>query len=207
MTEWLQITSGRGPAECGRAVWRVYLEILKEADEAGFAVRLLEAVSDRHPETFKSLLVAIDGEEEVSCFVPKWIGTVLWIGASPFRPYHKRKNWYVGVESITVPDELGWSPEEIKLETMRSSGPGGQHVNTTESAVRITHVPTGISAIAREERSQFLNRKLALARLNRLLEQRAAIRRGEVRKEKWGSHNRLERGNPIRVFRDDGGKK
>lgn len=90
---------------------------------------------------------------------------------------------------------------------MRSSGPGGQHVNTTESGVRVVHVPTGIRVIAREERSQSLNRKLSLARLNKLLEQKAAFRQRDANKEKWGAHNRLQRGNPIRVFKGDGGAK
>ena len=86
---------------------------------------------------------------------------------------------------------------------MRSSGPGGQHVNKTESAVRVTHISTGLSAIGREERSQYLNRKLALARLNRLLEQKAAAGAQKERREKWDVHNRVERGNPVRVFKGD----
>ena len=204
MTEWLQITSGRGPVECSRVVNRVYLQILKEAGKAGLNVRLLEAVPDEYPDTFKSALLALDADEGISQFVSQWVGTVRWIGSSPFRPQHKRRNWYVGVESIAVPDEFTWSAGDVRLETMRSSGPGGQHVNKTESAVRVTHISTGLSAIAREERSQHLNRKLALARLNRLIEQEAACRQRKANKDKWGAHNRLERGNPVRVFQEDG---
>jgi peptide chain release factor len=201
LTEWLQITSGRGPVECGRVVWRVYRQIVREAGKAALRVRLLEAVPDEHPETFKSILIAIDGEEGIARFVSQWAGTVQWVGASPFRPHHKRRNWYVGVESFTVPGAFAWSVAEVKVETMRSSGPGGQHVNKTESAVRVTHVPTRTSVVAREERSQLLNRKLAMARLSALLEQKAANRGRQADKEKWEAHNRLERGNPVRVFK------
>jgi peptide chain release factor len=184
-------------------VSRIYQQILKEAEKAGLQVRLLEPVPDEYPDTCKSILLAIDGEEEVRQFVSQWVGTVQWVGASPFRPHHKRRNWYVGVDLIAVLATFESSANEIRIETMRSSGPGGQHVNKTESAVRVTHILTGISAIGREERSQHLNRKLAMARLNRLLERKAATGAQEARREKWDVHNRLERGNRVRVFKGD----
>jgi protein subunit release factor A len=62
---------------------------------------------------------------------------------------------------------------ECRVETFRAGGPGGQHQNTTESGVRLTHLPTGISVTARESRSQHRNRKMALARLRAALEERA----------------------------------
>jgi peptide chain release factor len=83
---------------------------------------------------------------------------------------------------------------------MRASGPGGQHVNRTESAVRVTHLPTGVQASAMEERSQHRNRKLALARLVQRLKELDEDRIGESRKEGWRKHRELERGNPVRIF-------
>lgn len=97
------------------------------------------------------------------------------------------------MNSVGLPTRSSWKPCDLP-------GPSGQHVKITESAVRVVHVPTRIGTIAREERSQFLNRILARARLHKLLDQKAS-RRGEANKEKWSAHNRLQRGNPVRVFK------
>lgn len=86
---------------------------------------------------------------------------------------------------------------------MRASGRGGQHVNRTESAVRATHVSSGVQATAMEERSQHRNRKLALARLTKKLNEIDSKRYGEAREERWRAHQELERGNPVRVFRKE----
>lgn len=199
MRQWLQITSGRGPAECGWVVAQLTQRILEEAAKSVLEVQVLEAVPEDRPKTFKSVLLALDGPG-APAFIEPWIGTVQWVGTSPFRPHHKRRNWYVGVESLTPPDHPSWAPGEIKVETMRSSGPGGQHVNKSETAVRITHLPTGLSAIAREERSQYLNRKLALARLNLLLEKETARSIDQAQKARWDLHNALKRGDPVGVY-------
>jgi peptide chain release factor len=89
----------------------------------------------------------------------------------------------------------------VAWETMRASGPGGQHVNRTESAVRVTHLPTGVQASASEERSQHRNRKLALARLAAKLEEQTERSHGELRQQRWRAHQDLERGNAVRVLR------
>jgi peptide chain release factor len=152
-----------------------------------------------NPKTFKSVLIALEGED-LSTFIKSFEGTVQWIGKSMFRPNHKRKNWFVGVSAFLPPETPHWLENEFKIETMRASGPGGQHVNKTETAVRITHLPTGIRAIAQEERSQHFNRKLAMSRLNRLLLKKENETISETQSNRWNHHNRLERGNPVRVF-------
>ena len=90
---------------------------------------------------------------------------------------------------------------ECRVETFRAGGPGGQHQNTTDSGVRLTHLPTGISATARESRSQHRNRKTALVRLRAALEElaRAEIPRiptrvpkGEKRRRREGKRRRSE---------------
>ena len=72
---------------------------------------------------------------------------------------------------VSIPEDDDALLAECRVETFRAGGPGGQHQNTTESAVRLVHVPTGVRAIARDQRSQHRNRSLALARLRGKLEE------------------------------------
>ena len=197
-TWWMQITSGRGPVECCWVVGQLIPVIRKEAQTLGFQAEIIKAIPGPERETYKSILLAISGHDQ--SFKKSWEGTVLWIGRSKFRPQHKRKNWYVGVKALLPPASSEWSEKNLKFETMRASGPGGQHVNKTESAVRVTHLPTGIQIKAKEERSQRMNRQLALARLADLLSQRNLDAKEQAQKDRWQAHNELERGNPIRIF-------
>jgi peptide chain release factor len=83
---------------------------------------------------------------------------------------------------------------------MRASGPGGQHVNKTDSAIRATHRPSGLVTTAQEQRSQHANRKLARLKLAIILEELRGQSLGEVRRSQWQVHRELERGNPVRVY-------
>ncbi len=199
MISWLQITSGRGPDECCRVVARLAETISGDARKRGIIIRTLEAVPGNKPDTLKSILFALEGKNAYS-FARQFEGTVQWIGKSMFRPRHKRRNWFVGVNILSPPDIMQWSENEFRTEKMRSSGPGGQHANKTETAVRITHVPTGLSAVAQEERSQHLNRKLAMSRVSQLLKTKEKDRANKARDDRWDRHNKLERGNPVRVY-------
>jgi len=90
--------------------------------------------------------------------------------------------------------------ETIWLSISAGSGPGGQYVNKTETAVRAVHIPTGKSAASKGERSQLLNKRLALAKLASLFDREQADREKRSRSDLRHSHWELERGNPVRVY-------
>ncbi len=201
---WIQITSGRGPLECCWLVGRIVEIMKKEFFQQRLAMDMINSVPAEEPDTYKSVLISAQGEDEqLRSILTDWVGTVLWIGKSHYRPHHKRKNWFIGLELFTEPEQNHWSLDEVKFETMRSSGPGGQHVNKTESAVRVIHIASGITAQAQEERSQHLNRKLAMARLLSLLKSQEDEKKEQTKQEMWNQHNSLERGNPVRVYQGE----
>lgn len=198
---WLQISSGNGPEECCCAVGKVYGEIKAEAMKKGISVSLIHAVPSQVNGNFKSILLSLVGDS-LGNFCRGWQGTVQWIWKSQYRPHHKRKNWFVGVEVLNPPEnQEQWTMDELRIETCRSTGPGGQHVNKTESAVRIIHLTTGITVHASEERSQHMNKKLALARLDAILRQRHQKRQMDHCKERWHKHYQLVRGSSIRIYK------
>lgn len=199
MDYWIQISSGRGPAECGWVVSQVLRMMQAKAEKEGLLCEVLERVPDREPGTLQSALLSLSGDG-ADCMLEQWEGTICWHGKSPFRPQHKRANWYVGVSAIPLPEESADRSGDICFEPIKASGPGGQHVNNNNTAIRATHNESGLQVVAREERSQERNRKLALARLLALLDQRLTDQKRAAKHARWDLHNRLERGNPRRVY-------
>jgi peptide chain release factor len=202
---WLQISAGQGPIECAWVVMKTLGEMQKEAESLGLDIKAIGIEPGPEPNTAYSILLSIPPSPVRDYFVGAWRGTIQWIAKSPFRPEHKRKNWFVGVEMIEPAEESQFNLKEVQWEVMRASGPGGQHVNRTESAVRVTHLPTGIQATASEERSQHQNRKLALARLVKKIAERVTEQRNQATVRRWRAHQELSRGNPIKVFREKEG--
>lgn len=193
---YIQITSGRGPAECCRVVSKIAEKIVKEAKQQGIYAEVVE----REEGEINRTLLFLAGEN-METFVDSWEGTVLWIAQSPYRKFHKRKNWFVGVQCLPVFEENKWNESDIRVQTLKASGPGGQHVNKTESAVRVTHIPSGISVTASDERSQLQNKKQAIERLKIKLATYEQEREMAFAQVNWQNHNELERGNPVRVIR------
>lgn len=162
---YMQITSGRGPAECCRVVALVVEKVLKQAAAKGIKAEIVERETGPINRTLLSAVIALQGGEDCGALIKQWEGTVQWIAQSPYRIYHKRKNWFIGVQTFTLSESCEATEAEIRYETLRASGPGGQHVNKTESAVRAVHIPTGMSVVASDQRSQWQNKKLATERL------------------------------------------
>jgi peptide chain release factor 2 len=122
---------------------------------------------------------------------------------SPFDSAHRRHTSFALVEVIPeiaedVPIEI--RPEDLKVDTFRSSGAGGQHVNKTSSAVRMTHIPTGIIVAIQNERSQIKNREMALKVLRSRLAALQERQRAEQRQELKGEHQSNEWGSQIRSY-------
>ncbi|WP_258570991.1 peptide chain release factor H [Flavimaribacter sediminis] len=199
----LLVTSGDGPSECRLAVAHVVRRIGVEAKADGVtcAIELPDGADVRHP---PSALVQLKGRKARE-FASRWTGTIRWTVKSPFRPHHKRRNWFVGVSTLDTGPEIatGLQSDEIRFETFRAGGPGGQHQNTTDSAVRATHEPTGISVVSRDQRSQHRNREVAVERLSARLALRALHRSQQAGASRNQRHKELERGNPVRCFKGE----
>lgn len=198
---YMQITSGRGPAECCRVVALVLEKILKQAAAKGVKTEIVERETDPLNRTLLSAVLSLqDGNYHE--LIEDWEGTVQWISKSPYRIYHKRKNWFVGVQTFTLSESQEATEAEIRYETLRSSGPGGQHVNKTESAVRAVHIPTGMSVVASDQRSQWQNKKLATERLLLKLASWSIEQAMIQAQANWSNHNCLQRGNPVKVIQE-----
>lgn len=192
----LHITSGKGPEECRWVVAQLARAFAREARDAGLVCEVIDGTEDLPA----SVLLRIAGES-APAFAAARVGTNQWIGTSPQRPAHKRRNWFVGVALAPLPDAIpDLGEHDIAYQAMRASGPGGQHVNKTDSAVRATHLPTGLVATAQEQRSQHANRKLARLKLAIMLEEQRGQALGDVRRSQWQAYQELERGNAVRVY-------
>jgi len=203
---WIQISSGKGPEECERGTFLFYKKFYDFSKKNNFDIKELSITNGGKTNTIKSVLISINNLSlENIKIIKSFEGTIKWISESPFRKNHKRKNWFIKVEIF---EELG-SPQPPKggaiegviIKTTRASGKGGQHVNKTDTAVQITHIPTGISFKVKEERSQIMNKKLAIAKLNKALMNLEENKKTDLEKEMWTSHNQLERGNAVKTYK------
>ena len=196
----LLITSGNGPVECRIAVSALLRILEGEARQQGCSLTVnLGPMPDQHGA--KSAIVSIEGDvaERVAS---GYCGTIRFTFKSPVRPGHKRRNWYVAVRRIDLPPEgnaVAINPADLHFETLRAGGPGGQHQNTTDSAVRVLHRPSGLVVTARDERSQHRNKALAIRRLQAMLQDIEAEKQEAAKAGRFIANRTIERGNEVKA--------
>lgn len=196
---WIQISAGLAPVECCRFIY-LYMQLLKdECAQRGIKVEVLDYSKGEKKDTFKSVFLRLRGKQAIE-YANENSGTMLWVCKSQYRKNHKRKNWFIEVEVLDEQETIHFDTKDINIETMRSSGNGGQNVNKLETGVRITHIPTGIVAKSQEERSQHANKKLAFSRLEKKLSEIELQKKAQRGKVRWQQHGSIKRGDAVRTF-------
>ena len=181
---------------CDKKGYKVETLDLLEGDEAGI----------------KSVTLKVKGEFAYG-YLKAEKGVHRLVRISPFNANGKRQTSFASVEvlpELTKDQDIDIRPEDLKIDTYRASGAGGQHVNKTESAIRITHLPTGIVVQCQNERSQFANKDTAMAMLkSKLIELKERAHKekiedltGELKDMGWGSQIRSYVFHPYNMVKD-----
>ena len=194
--------------------WAAMLErmYLRWAEARGYETEILD-ITEGEEAGIKSVTIAVDGEYAFG-YLRSEKGVHRLVRLSPFDAAHRRHTSFALVEVLpqVAMDEadVQINPEDIKMDVFRSSGAGGQNVQKNATAVRITHIPTGIVVTCQNERSQTQNREFAMRILRaRLLElkqaekeEERAVLRGEYTKAEWGSQIRSYVLHPYQMVKD-----
>lgn len=199
----IQLSSGQGPAECELAVKKLYDSLKREFLD----IEMISSHEAKRTEGCTSIL--FQTEQDLSGLE----GSIQWICRSPYRPNHKRKNWFVDVSVIPEAENIRkdasmpccgekevYKENEIRFERFHCGGKGGQNVNKVETGVRLIHIPTGITVTSTSERSQYANKKDALSKLNAILGQMELEEKKKQTNSAWQEHTKIVRGNPVRVY-------
>ena len=201
-------TGGLDAQDCAQILLRMYT---RWANNKGYKVKTLDYLPDTEA-GIKSVTLSIEGLNAYG-YLKSEKGVHRIVRISPYDTSGKRHTSFVSVDIIPELDDdidVQINPSDLKIDTYRASGAGGQHVNTTDSAVRITHIPTGVTVQCQNERSQHKNKdtamKMLMAKLIELkeLEQKEKIEdiQGKYSQITWGSQIRSYVFQPYKLVKD-----
>ncbi len=207
----LRLNAGAGGTESCDWCSMLYRMYCRFAEKLGYKTEVLDFL-DGDEAGIKSVTMQISGENAYG-YMKSEHGVHRLVRISPFNAAGKRQTSFVSCD--VMPDieedlDVEVNPDDIRIDTYRSSGAGGQHINKTSSAIRITHFPTGIVVTCQNERSQFQNKDKAMQMLKAKLymlrreEQaaKAAGIRGDVKDNGWGSQIRSYVLQPYTMVKD-----